>query len=173
MNKPMQVSLHRFIPGLVAALLATGLSTPAMASGITRAINAAEQEFGGEAFEAERYREGGRGVIEVDVLSGNQIIEVVFSGDGRQVLDVDTETNQREVARVTAALEWARVSLQEAVDIAGAAIDSKRVREVELVIKGREDRNGRRIIAEVVSDGDEFDVVLNSRTGRVLRIRPD
>ena len=173
MKAPKHFSPHRMVAGIFAATLMAGMSAPALATPLIDAITAAEQQFGGEAFEAERYREDGRTRIEVEVLSGNQIVEVLFNGRATRVLDVDTSNNRRKVARVSAALERADLSLAEATEIAEDAIGPGQVREAELRVSRDAERNGKRFVIEVRNDDGLFDAVVNSRNGRVIRIRPD
>ena len=77
------------ITGLCAALFMAGSAAPVLASSLQDAIKAAEMNFGGKAFEAERYREDGSTYVDVELLSGNQIIEAEFLADGSQLTDVE------------------------------------------------------------------------------------
>ena len=152
------------------------MSLPAAATPISNAIATAEQQFGGEAYTAERYRENGRTFYEVEVLVGNQIVEAVLSGNGRRVIETDTYGSKRRVARAEAALERAGLSLQDAVAIAENTLGPegiRGIREAEIRLSGDPDRNGSRFIVELRNADGLFDVVVNSRNGRVIRIRPD
>ncbi len=131
----------------LAALLLAGFSAPALASPFNKAIAAAERQFGGEAFEAELYREDGRTYVEVEVLSGNQIVEALFLARGAQLI--------------------------EAVRIARGALGATRILEAELRITGNAQRNGKRFVVDVRNGDGEFDVVINSQNGRVLRVIED
>ena len=173
MKSPNTTSPRSAVTALCATLLLAGFSGPALASPLQNAIAAAEQQFGGEAFEAERYREGGRTYIEVEVLSGNQIVEAEFRGNGNRLIDAETYGNPRRIARLGAALDRAELSLAEAVQIAEDAIGPGRVEEAKLRITRKPQRNGTRFIVEVRTEDGLFDVVINSRNGRVIRIRPD
>ena len=160
------------VAGLAAALVM--LSGPALASSFTDAIVAAEQQFGGEAFKAERYREDGRSFVEVEVLSGNQLVEVYVRADNLRIVDSDTYGSPRRVARVAAALERASLSLVEAAELAKDALGRGQLREAKVQVTQQENRNGRRFIVELRNSDDEyFDVVLNSRRGDVIRITRD
>lgn len=161
------------IAGALAALLLLGAASPALASPIKNAIIKAERQFGGEAFEAERYREDGQTYIEVELLVGNRILEVEYSVRSGQFYDAEFYGTQRRVARIRAAVQRAQLSLADAAQIAEDAVGPGTVHEVELRIARKVKRNGTRFVAEVYTRDDEYDVIMASRTGRVLRIRPD
>lgn len=163
----------RLISSAAVALLLTGIATPAFASPIKNAIATAESQFGGQAFVAERYRAGGRGYVEVEVLSGNRIVEAEYDVRSGQIMDAETYGNKRRVARIAAALERSRLSLADAAQIAEDAIGPGNVREAKLRISRQAERNGKRFVVELRNNEGEFGVVVNSRNGRVLRIRPD
>lgn len=101
--------------GLVL-LLGTG---SALATPLTRAAVAAEQQFGGHVFAAELYREDGKRLVEVELLSGGQIVEA------------------------------------------------------ELLVAGNQNANGKRYIVDIRNQEGEFEVIVNSRDGRVMRIVRD
>ena len=166
-------SLQRLITGASTGLLLAALATPAAASSIRDAITAAEQQFGGQAFEVESYRENGRAYIEVEVLSGNRIIEAEYSVGSGQLKDAETYGNPRRVARIASALDRSNLSLADAAQIAEDAIGPGKVLEAKLRITRQPQRNGKRFLVELRNDEGEFDVVVNSRNGRVLRIRRD
>lgn len=161
------------IAGAAAALLLAGAATPVLASPLKDAIVAAERQFGGQAFEAERYREDGRAYVEVEVLVGNRIVEAEYRVGNGQLQDAETYGTPRRVARIAAALDRSRLSLAEAAQIAEDAAGPGNVREAKLRITRQADRTGKRFIVEVRNDEGVFDVVVNSRNGRVIRIRPD
>lgn len=162
----------KIMTAAVAAFL-FGVATPALASPIQDAIAAAEQQFGGQAFVAERYREDGRTFVEVEVLSGNRIVEAEYLVGSGQFVDSDTYGTKRRVARIRAALQRSQLSLADAAQIAEDAVGPGRVMEAKLRVTRQAKRNGKRFVVEVRNGDGEFDVVVNSGNGRVLRIRPD
>ena len=161
------------VAGALAPLLLLGAASPALASPLKNAIIKAEQQFGGEAFLAERYREDGRTYIEVELLVGNRIVEAEYSVRSGQFNDAETYGTQRRVARIRAALNRAQLSLADAAQIAEDAVGPGTVQEAKLQIARKAKRNGTRFVVEVDTREDDFDVIMASRTGRVLRIRPD
>ncbi len=169
-NQPM---LRAAIGGLCATLLLTLFSAPAMASSLRDAIKAAERDFGGEAFEAELYREDGDWYVDVELLSGNQIIEAEFLAEGSQLMDIDVYNNERKVNRAKRALKRAKISLSKAIRVAEKEVGSGQVREAELQIRRQADRSGRRFIVEMRDDGSWYDVVVNARSGKVVRVKRD
>ena len=153
-----------------ASLLASGV---AVASPLADAVALAEQQFAGEAFEAELYREDGRRIVEVEVLSGNLIVEAVYNANTGALIDSDTYGSQRRVNRIRRALNRAEISLIDAIEIAAARLRPGRATEAELDIRRNPRRNGRRFEVEYISQGEEFDVYINSRSGRVVKIEED
>lgn len=166
-------ALRGTITGLCATLFMAGVSAPAMASSLQDAVAAAELHLGGEAFEAERYWEDGSKFIDVELLSGNQIVEAVFLAEGSQLIDVEIYSNKRRVNRATRALKRADISLSEAIRIAEDAVGAGEVREAELQIRRQAKRSGKRFLVEVRDDRKWLDVLVNSRNGKVLRVRKD
>lgn len=161
------------ITGAALILLLSTLVTKVLASPINDAIDKSELRFGGEAFQAELYRENGRLFVEVEVLAGNRIIEVEYDVRTGRITDSEAYRSNRRVARVAAALERSRLTLYEAVQIADNAAGPGNVREAKLRLSRQAKRNGKRFIVELRNEEGLFDVILNSRDGRVVRIRPD
>ena len=155
--------------GLVL-LLGTG---SALATPLTRAAVAAEQQFGGQVFAAELYREDGKRLVEVELLSGGQIVEVVLNADSGRFLESDTYGSQRRVGRAMAALDVAQISLSQAIRAARGAVGRGQILEAELLVAGNQNTNGKRYIVDIRNQQGEFEVIVNSRDGRVMRIVRD
>lgn len=158
---------------MIAAFLMVGLSGQAMAGPLQDAVAAAEQQLGGEAYAAERYRDGGDVLVEVSLLSGDQIIEALFVADGNQLIEIDTFSGAGRVKRVGDALDRANLTLTEAAQIARNAVGSGGVVEAFLRIARKERVNGQRYFVEVRNPTGLYEVIVNSRTGAVISIRND
>lgn len=162
----------------VGAALAVGLAFmvsagAAVASPLNQAIAAAEQQFGGQAFEAEFFREAGQRRAEVELLSNGQIVEVLFDADTGAIVEVDTYSNQRRIDRAAAALGRAEISLLDAARIARNTVGRGQILEAELRVTANQNANGKRYIVDVRNKQGDFEVIINSRTGSVIRIIRD
>jgi hypothetical protein len=150
-----------------AAALLVLCASSASAQSLEALIAAAEATFGGEAYEAGRVGAFG----EVQLLSGDQLIETLYDFDSGQLLDSEAFGSPRLVQRVAAGLETAVLSLSEAIDAAEAAVPGE-VLEAALLVGRRQ--SGRVFIVDIRStDGGIFDVFVESATGRVIRIIRD
>lgn len=161
------------ISALAAAALFLFSSGAALASPLIKAIEAAEQQFGALAFEAEFFRERGQRLVEVELLSGNQIIEVIYNADSLQVIETDTYNNRRRVNLVTAALSQAQISLSDAARRARKAINGGQILEAALRVTANQNANGKRYVVELRKQQREFDVIVNSQDGDIVRIIRD
>ena len=167
--------MKKSITGMV---LATGVlfitnSVTAMASSLQTVISDAEQLFGGQAFVAEAYREGGKRIVEVEVLSGNQIVEAVFDARSGVLIESEVYGNPRRIDRVSQALDNTKISLKRAAKKAEKAIGPGEVLEAELKVKRQKLKNGKRYVVEFRNEDGVFEVIVNSRNGKVVRIRRD
>jgi uncharacterized membrane protein YkoI len=164
---------------MLSAILATGLfaSGLAHASGpmtFLGAITAAESQFGGEAFEAERYREDGRSYYEVEVLSGGEIFEAVFDARSGRLIEWERYDQPRRAQRVDAALQRARLSLLQASRRAlRAKGPGASVVEAEIRLSSNRQRNGTRFEVDVRNRDGVFEIIINALNGRVMRISRD
>jgi uncharacterized membrane protein YkoI len=174
-----KISKEKIVNKLLSfSVLALSLVLAATVSANTRidkidSIMLAESQFNGEAFKAERYREGQRILYEVYVLSGNSIYEVVVNANRGRVIDWDRYDNRRWSARVSAALDRAQISLIDAVEIAREAVPGSNPIEAKLRVNNNPDRNGTRFLVETREGPELYDVVINSRNGRVVKIDRD
>ncbi|WP_139559506.1 PepSY domain-containing protein [Methylotetracoccus oryzae] len=158
----------RTFPSIVATVLLLVLgSGAAMAQPLQDFIATAESAFGGRAFVAERYNR----YVEVQLLSGNQLIEAEYDRITGQLVDSDAFGSPRRVQRVTARLNRATLSLGDAIDAAQRAVGSGEVLEAELRVSGR--NRGRRFIVEIRTNAGVYDVIVASATGRIIRVLRD
>lgn len=172
--KSVMTSMHRTVGAVLAAGLLSMVSAgAALASPLNQAIAVAEQQFGGQAFDAEFFRENGQRRAEVELLSGSEIVEVLFDADTGAILDVDTYGNQRRIDRAAAALSLAKISLLDATGIARKAVGRGQILEAELRVTANPNANGKRYIVDVRNKQGEFEVIINSRTGKVIRVIRD
>jgi uncharacterized membrane protein YkoI len=130
-------------------------------------ITEAEQAFGGVAFAAETYR----GVTEIKILAGNQIIEAQYNTDTGLLIDSEIYGRQRLVQRVSGAIDQAALSLAEAVNAAHAAVGQGDFLEIVLLTSRR--NSGRYYLVDMRTADGVFDIVLDSTTGNVIRIVRD
>jgi len=161
------------ITGVALIFFWGAMSNSTLASPIKDAIAEAEWRFGGEAFEAELYRDEGRTLVEVELLVGKRIVEAEYDVRRGRITDSEAYRSKRRVARVAGALERSRLTLYEVVQIADEAAGPGDVLEAELRLSRQAKRNGRRYEIELRNEEGLFDVIVNSRNGRVIRIRPD
>jgi uncharacterized membrane protein YkoI len=174
-----KAKVNIMIKPILSAALATWLLTSGFANASTRitfseAIAAAESQFGGEAFEAERYREDGRSFFEIEVLSGGEIYEAVFDARTGSLIEWERYNQPRRASRVADALQRARLSLTQATRRAlRAKGPGARVVEAEILLSSDRQRNGRRYEVDVRTGDGVFEVVVNARNGRIVRISRD
>jgi len=106
----MKTKLHQ--TAAVTTLLLAGLGGGALAAGtaqndalgindagisLTQAIASAEQQIGGKASKAEYEHEDGRAVFEVEVVKGNEVMDVqVDPADGRVLASAQDKSDQGE-----------------------------------------------------------------------------
>jgi hypothetical protein len=158
----------RTFRSIVATVLLLVLgSGAAMAQSLQDFIATAESAFGGRAFVAERYNR----YVEVQLLSGNQLIEAEYDPRTGRLIDSDVFGRPRRVQRVAASLERATLPLGDAIDAAQRAVGPGEVLEAELRLSGR-NRGGRYSI-EIRTREGIFDVVVASATGRIVRVIRD
>jgi len=157
-------TFRSIVPTVLLLVLGSGA---AMAQSLQDFIATAESTFGGRAFVAERYNR----YVEVQVLSGNQLIEAEYDRNTGRLIDSDAFGRPRRVQRVAANLARATVPLGDAIDAAQRAVGSGEVLEAELRLSGM--NRGRRYIIEIRTRDGLFDVVVNSATGRVVRVIRD
>ncbi len=159
---------------LATTLLASGLANASTPMTFIEAITAAESQFGGEAFDAERYTQGGRDYFEIDVLSSREIYEAEFDAQTGRLIDWDSYNRPRRARYIAAALKRARLPLMEAIFTAleakgpgATAIDA------DILLSRDRRRNGRRYEVDVRTDDGVFEVVINALNGRIVRISRD
>lgn len=167
--------MSRFV---ASAILATGLFASGVANAFTLkdAVMEAQMTVGGEAFDAEAYREGRQDYFEVEVLSGNEIYEVVFDANGKMI-EKEVYKQPKRAQRVAAALERANLTLIEAKERAlqakSPALQGSSPEEVidaEIVLNRNPNRNGQRFEVYVRTPDGVFEVIVNARNGRIIRI---
>lgn len=139
----------------------------AMAQSVQDFVATAESAFGGRAYAVERYNR----YIEVQLLSGNQLIEAEYEPRTGRLIDSDVIGGPRAVERVAASLNLARLSLGDAIDAAQRAVGPSEVLEAALRLSGT--NRGRRFIIEIRTREGIFDVIVASRTGRIIRVIRD
>jgi uncharacterized membrane protein YkoI len=163
-------------PSVVAVAAARGGAAAVSANAKLDKVDSiilAESAFNGEAFKAERYRQGQRVFYEVYVLSGNSIYEVVVNANRGNVVEWDRYNQKRRATRVSAALNNAQFSLIDAVEIAQEALPGSNAIEAKLRLSNNPNRNGKRFLVETRDGPELYDVVINSRNGRVVKIDRD
>lgn len=160
---------------VAAALLSTGLLASGVASAMTLAdaVRAAESQFGGEAFEAEIYRENRRDYIEVEVLSGGEIYEVEFDAADGRLIDWERYNQPRLARQVAAALQRARTTLVGAIEAAQRAKGPGQVFDAEILLSRNASRNGGRYEVYIRTSDGVFEVIINAQNGRVIRVDRD
>ena len=165
---------HIYSIVLATGLLASGIAGAATPLTFVGAIAAAESQFGGEAFEAERYRENGRPRIEVEVLSGGEIYEAVFDVRTGRLVDWERYVQPRRASQVAAALQRARLSLIQATRRAlQAKGPGAGVVEADLLLSPNAQTNGRRYEVDVRTRDGVFEVIVDALNGRIVRISRD
>jgi hypothetical protein len=152
---------------IAASLLLVMGSGAALAQSLVSMIDAAETAFGGEAYAVESLRN----IVEVKLLSGNQLIEIRYHADSGALLDSEVYGRPRVVQRVATSLNAAVLTLPEAIGIAEGAVGRGEVLEAELQVSRR--ISGRRFLIDIATDDGIFDVLVDSRTGRILRVIRD
>lgn len=155
---------------LAASLLLVFLflgSAAASAQSLRSIVEDAEFTFGGVAYDA--YLEDG--TVEVELLSGRQIVEVLFDLRTGRLLETDEYENRRRVQRVRQAIARSRISLLDAIDAAEAAVGRGKVLEAELTVRGR--ARGRRYVIDIETRDGTFDIIVNARSGRIIRVLED
>lgn len=156
---------------ILSSVFAMGLlcvaAGPALAASLPSIIEDAEQTFGGEAFDAETYLRRS----EVDVLSGNEIIEAVYDAETGELIFSEVYGSRRLVERVAAALDQAVLSLLDAIEVAEDAVGPGEILEAALSISRR--RSGKIFVVDIRTDGGVFDVFVDSATGEIVRVIRD
>ena len=120
----------------------------------------------GRVFDLDLDSERGRLVWDVDVASRGRELEVRIDARSGRVLRVERDrTPDPEMALLAAA----RVPAARAVRISSAAVRGARLDGLEL------ERERGRVVwkAELTRSGVEYDVVVDARSGQVLRRRVD
>lgn len=161
------MNLLTFRSVVATALLLVLGSGAAVAQSLQDFIATAESAFGGRAFWAERYSR----YVEVQLLSGNQLIEAEYDPLTGRLIDSDVFGGPRRVQRVAASLNRATLPLGDAIDAAQRAVGSGEVLEAELRLSGT--NRGRHYIVEIRTSDGIFDVVVASATGRIVRVFRD
>lgn len=129
-------------------------------AGLLAAIDLAESETGGTAFEVDDARGGN---WEIDIADGDEELEVLVTGDGTEVLDVDPDRSLDQEARD--GLAAATVTISEAIEIA-AEHGTGQIDDVDLESEGDS-------FAWEVSFTDDTEVYIDVETGEVLRVDTD
>lgn len=148
-------------------VLSVVMSASAAADSLESLIESAEATFSGEAYAAGSIG----GFAEVQLLSGNQLVEALYDAETGQLLDTESFGSGRFAQRVAAALDVAVISLVDAITAAKDAVGPGDVLEADLLISRR--NTGRRFIVDIRTDDGVFDVIVDSSTGRILRIIRD
>ncbi len=151
---------------LVGSLMVLGAAT-ASAQSLDSFIDAAEATFGGEAYEAGRIGN----FAEVQLLSGNQLVEVLYNAQTGQLLDSESFGSPRLVGRVATALDTAVIPLSEAIAAAEQAVGPGEVLEAVLLITRRS--SGRAYLVDIRTDSGIFDVIVSSANGQIIRVLRD
>jgi len=156
-----------FIRAIAVVLLFLIGSGAALAQSLESFIEAAEATFGGEAYEAGRVGS----FAEVTLLSGNQLIEALYNANSGQLLDSEAFGSSRLVQRIAAALDTAVLTLPEAIEAAEDAVGPGEVLEAALLVSRR--NSGRLFLVDIRTDDGIFDVIVDSATGRIIRVIRD
>ena len=147
-------------------LLSLGIGA-AMAQSVQDFVATAESAFGGRAYAVERYNL----YIEGQLLSGNQLIEAEYEPRTGRLIDSEVIGGPRAVQRVAASLNLATLSIGDAIDAAQRAVGPGEVLEAALRLSGT--NRGRQFIIEIRTSEGIFDVIVASRTGRIIRVIRD
>ncbi|MGC0251654.1 PepSY domain-containing protein [Pseudactinotalea sp. Z1748] len=130
-------------------------------SGVLAAIDLAESETGGTAFEVD---DADGGNWEIYVASESDEIEVLVSPDGTEVLESEREGSLDDEDR--AGLEAATITISEAIEIA-AEHGTGSIDDVKL-----DDEDGGTFAWEVTFT-DDVEVYINVADGEILRVEDD
>jgi uncharacterized membrane protein YkoI len=156
------------IASLLAGIaLSVFAAVSASADSLESLIESAEATFGGEAYAAGSIG----GFAEVQLLSGDRLIEALYNAETGQLVDSETFGSGRIVQRVATALDVAVLSLVDAITAAQDAAGPGDVLEADLLISRR--NSGRRFLVDLRTDDGIFDVIVDSQTGRIIRIIRD
>ena len=152
---------------LAASLLLVLSAGAAFADSLTEIIASAESNFAGVAYEA-----GSVGAFaEVQLLSGDSLIEAIYDAESGALLDSDTFGSPRLVQRVATAVDTAVISLADAIAAAEDAVGPGEVLEALLLVSRR--NSGRRYLVDIRTDAGIFDVIVDSQNGNIIRIIRD
>ncbi|HLS15866.1 MAG TPA: PepSY domain-containing protein [Beutenbergiaceae bacterium] len=130
-------------------------------TGLLAAIDLAQEETGGTAFEVD---DADGGNWEIYIADGDDELEVHISGDGTEVLDVEREDSLDGEDR--AGLDAATVTISEAIDIA-AEHGTGDIDDINL-----DDEDGG-VFAWEVTFTDDTEVYIDVSNGEVLRVETD
>lgn len=137
-----------------------GDATDGEHDGLFAAINLAESETGGTAFEVD---DADGGNWEIHIADGDDELEVLVTADGTEVLDVDREGSLDSEDRD--GLAAATLTISEAIEIA-AEHGTGRIDDVDLDSEGG-------AFAWEVTFSDDTEVYIDVATGEVLRVETD
>jgi uncharacterized membrane protein YkoI len=161
------MKIRAFGSAVAAAALITFGASSANAQSLEAVIEAAQAQIGGEVYDASRI---GR-FAEVELLSGNRLIDAIFDFDSGQLIDSEVYGSARLASRVERALDRADLTLIEAIDAAEEAVGPGEVLEAELRVAGRQ--GGRQFIVDIRTSEGIFDVIVDASSGRIIRIIRD
>jgi len=149
---------------LIIFIVILTFSNKTQAASLQEIITVAEQQFEGVAFTAEIYTRASKRVYDVELLSGRRIVEAVFDAKTGNLLESEFYSSPRRSVRVSVALKRADISLLQAIDIAEKRVSNSKVKEGEISL-----RNNQYLI-EVRAGSLLYDVVIHSKSGRVIRV---
>jgi uncharacterized membrane protein YkoI len=152
---------------LIIFIVGLTFSNQIQAASLQEIITVAEQQFDGVAFTAERYTRARKRFYDVELLRGRQIIEAVFDANTGNLLESEIYSSPRRSVRVSVALNRANISLLQAIDIAEKRVSNSRAIEAEIRLSHAQ------YLIEVRAGTQLYEVVINSMSGRVIRVNLD
>ena len=138
---------------------------------MTQAVEIALKEVPeAKAFEAELEMEKGVPVYEIELLAGDAVKEVEINGITGKVIEVEDEDEEaEEMAEIKEALAAAKITLGQALDIAGREVKGGLAYEAELEME-----DGKPVYeVELVADGKFKEVEIDAVTGKVLEVEDE
>lgn len=169
-NLPATATLSCLLLSFFAPAMAAPENTPVAETDLRGAIQAALAHTSGHVLEAEREREGGKLIYEVDIVHDSKITEVEIDAVTGKVTEAETDDVENRVkAFLTSrkkldALKAAKVSLPDAV---AKAEEETKAKALEAEFE-RED--GRYVYEIDLQAGDErMEVTVDAETGAVQR----
>lgn len=134
------------------------------------AVQAALAHTSGYVLEAEREREGGKLIYEVDIVHDSKITEVEIDAANGKIIEAETDDVENRIKAFLAsgrkldALKAAKVSLADAVAKAEEETKAKAL-EAEF-----EHEDGQYVYEiELKADGERMEALVNADTGAVQR----